>query len=226
MSTSTMTPDASELHGPTSAARGRWTPAPGSVAPATRSGLSLDLPPRLLDDAFGRGRIVRFEDFDFPPALTHEPTRRFLRDVGLPEYAPGFALDLDAPLRPLTEYAADEYPDRRVPPLPAGADLRLCLGGLTGGTHAVLDGPTGRVLAWSGSGRAPRPLEADVAALAFTLWQSTRTAARTVAGLDRTPLPAGDVPQADAAPRRRPRPGRRGTRCAAPGRRRQVDGRP
>ncbi|WP_240118595.1 SUKH-4 family immunity protein [Streptomyces sp. MUM 2J] len=217
-----MTANETELHGPTTAARGPWT-----AAPATRSGLSLDLPPRLLDDAFGRGRIVRFEDLDFPPALTHEPTRRFLRDVGLPEHAPGFELDLDAPLRPLTEYAADEFPGHGGPRLPAGAGSRLRLGTLAAATHAVLDGPTGAVLAWTGSGCAPQPLETDVAAFAFTLWRSTGTAARAVAGIDPMPSPTGDGPQADVAPRRRPRPGRRGTRCAAPGgRRRQPDSRP
>ncbi|MFF9619916.1 SUKH-4 family immunity protein [Streptomyces griseosporeus] len=179
MSTSTMTPVETELHHLTAMAQGVWTPdADWSL---TRSGLSLDLPPRLLEDAFGPGRIVRFEELDLPPALTHEPTRRFLRDVGLPEHAGGFTLDLDAPLRTPGEYAADE--DDRLT-LPRGATGLIRLGCLALDGHAVLDGTTGTLLAWTGGDGALVPLETDVAAFAFTLWQSTRPPVADVTGID------------------------------------------
>lgn len=61
-------------------------------------GLLLDLPQRLLDEEFGPGAIMRFEDVDFPPALVHEPTRRFLRGTGLPEDGLLFQLDTEVPL--------------------------------------------------------------------------------------------------------------------------------
>jgi hypothetical protein len=177
----TMTLTETGPHSLTAMARGVWTPAPLPARPATRSHLSLDLPPRLLDGAFGPGRIVRFEDLDFPPALTHEPTRRFLREVGLPEEAGAFALDLDAPLRTPVEYAADE--DDRCTALPLCAARLIRLGGLTHGTHALLDGTHGTILRWTDSDGALHLLETDIAAFAFTLWQSTRPALEDVPGI-------------------------------------------
>ncbi|MDX6361829.1 MAG: hypothetical protein QOC85_832, partial [Streptomyces sp.] len=38
------------------------------------TGLRLDLPPRLLEEEFGSGEIMRFEEVDFPASLTHEPS--------------------------------------------------------------------------------------------------------------------------------------------------------
>lgn len=78
------------------------------AGPGTTSGLALDLPVRLLDEEYGHGAIVRFEEMDLPGALTHAPTRRFLTSVGLPEQATWFTLDTDAPLRTLAEYCEDE----------------------------------------------------------------------------------------------------------------------
>lgn len=74
-------------------------------------GLVLDLPKRLLDEEFGAGAIMRFEDVDFPPALVHEPTRRFLRETGLPEDGLLFQLDTEVPLPALADYYADQRPD-------------------------------------------------------------------------------------------------------------------
>src|SRR5690606_18181761 len=62
-------------------------PLAPAAGPDTVSGLALDLPPRLLHEAFGRGRLVRFEEVDFPATLTHAPPRRLLRDAGLPAHA-------------------------------------------------------------------------------------------------------------------------------------------
>ncbi|MFE1251751.1 SUKH-4 family immunity protein [Streptomyces sp. NPDC058735] len=131
------------------------------------SGLSLDLPHRLLDQEFGPGKVARFEDVDFPPALTHEPTRRFLREVGLPEEAFVFSLDTDAPLATLTEYRADAGTPAALPPR---ADRLLRLGHLVGDDSLVVDGETGAVLDWSEPDAALHPLNTDVSTLAFTLW--------------------------------------------------------
>ncbi|MGW3988302.1 SUKH-4 family immunity protein [Streptomyces sp. NPDC004830] len=132
-----------------------------------RSGLSLDLPHRLLDQAFGPRRVVRFEDVDLPAALTHEPTRRFLREVGLPEEAHAFSLDTDTPPATPAEYHAD-CPDPACPP--AGAARLIRLGHLPGGHSLLLDGGTGAVLHADGTQSALRPLSTDVSTLAFTLW--------------------------------------------------------
>ncbi|MEU9354478.1 SUKH-4 family immunity protein [Streptomyces griseoloalbus] len=141
------------------------------AGPGTASGLALDLPVRLLDQEFGRGGVVRFEEVDFPATLTHEPTRRFLREAGLPEGGFLFHLDTDLPLRTLAEYYADEHEGE--PPagrLPARADHLIRLGSLVEDTALVVDGTTGAVLSWSGADRVLHPLNTDVSTLAFTLW--------------------------------------------------------
>ncbi|MFI6035706.1 SUKH-4 family immunity protein [Streptomyces sp. NPDC051315] len=136
------------------------------AGPGTRSGLALDLPPRLLDEEFGSRALVRFEDVDFPSALTHEPTRRFLREVGLPEECVWFRLDTDAPLPTLAEHGADD-PDAV---LPDGAAHLIRLGHLVEDTSLVVDATTGAVLTWCGTETILRPLNADISTLAFTLW--------------------------------------------------------
>ncbi|MFF3844793.1 SUKH-4 family immunity protein [Streptomyces sp. NPDC002328] len=121
------------------------------AGPGTRSGLALDLPPRLLDEEFGARAVVRFEDVDLPSTLTHEPTRRFLLEVGLPEECVWFTLDTDAPL-------------------PALTDRLFRLGSLLEDTALVVDGTTGAVFSWSEPDATLRPLNADISTLAFTLW--------------------------------------------------------
>lgn len=134
-------------------------------------GLVLGLPKRLLDEEFGAGGIMRFEDVDFPPALTHEPTRRFLRESGLPEDGFLFQLDTEMPLAALSEYYADEGPDAfSAALLPVAAGSLIRLGHLLEDTSLVLDGTTGAVLAWSEPDLTLRPLNADISTLAFTLW--------------------------------------------------------
>ncbi|NEY32844.1 hypothetical protein GTU99_11675 [Streptomyces sp. PRKS01-65] len=137
----------------------------------TASGLALDLPARLLEREFGRGEVVRFEEVDFPATLRHEPTRRFLRETGLPEHGFPFRQDTEMPLPTLTEYYAYEcpgaFPAER---LPARADHLIRVGRLADGSGVVVDAATGTVLAWHESEAALRPLTSDVSALAGTLW--------------------------------------------------------
>ncbi|MDX3136506.1 SUKH-4 family immunity protein [Streptomyces europaeiscabiei] len=139
--------------------------------PVTHSGLELDLPARLLDEEFGQSAVWRFEDFDFPATLTHEPTRRFLRDMGLPENHGFFQLDTDIPLQTLAEYHANERPGESTPErLPAGAAHLIRLGHFVEGDSLVVDGTTGAILNWSEPESALCPLGADISTLAFTLW--------------------------------------------------------
>ncbi|MFF4211122.1 SUKH-4 family immunity protein [Streptomyces sp. NPDC001796] len=136
------------------------------------TGLALDLPPRLLDEEFGSAAMVRFEDIDFPRTLTHEPTRRFLREVGLPETGYWFEPDTDQPLPTLAEHYADEgVPEDD---LPERADRLIRLGCLLEDTSLLLDGATGAVLCWSEPDATLRPLHADISTLVFTVWLAHR----------------------------------------------------
>lgn len=137
----------------------------------TASGLALDFPARLLEREFGRGEVVRFEEVDLPATLIHEPTRRFLRDTGLPETGFPFRQDTEMPLPTLAEYYAYErpgaFPQDRLPPR---ADHLIRVGGLADGSGVVVDAATGTVLAWREPEATLHPLTADVSALAGTLW--------------------------------------------------------
>ncbi|MEU6356015.1 SUKH-4 family immunity protein [Streptomyces sp. NPDC047072] len=136
------------------------------AGPGTGSGLALDLPPRLLDQEFGRGSVVRFEDIDFPATLTHGPTRRFLSETGLPEDGHLFQTDPDAPLPTLAEIYADD--ESAV--LPPRADRLIVLGHLAGSDTLLVDGETGAVLNWTERDATLHPLNTDISTLAFTLW--------------------------------------------------------
>ncbi|MFR9790936.1 SUKH-4 family immunity protein [Streptomyces sp. MB22_4] len=140
------------------------------AGPGTASGLTLDVPARVLDQEFGHGRVARFEDVDFPATLTHEPTRRFLREAGLPEEAVLFFTDPDAPLPTLREHFTQDHGDYPLAELPAHCDHLIRLGYLVEDTSLVVDGRTGAVLTFSGPDAALCPLNTDVSTLAFTLW--------------------------------------------------------
>ncbi|MEV4044522.1 hypothetical protein RKD32_002810 [Streptomyces sp. SAI-195] len=144
-----------------------------AVSHRAEPGTSPDLPSRFLDREFGRHRVTRFEDIDFPSALVHGSTRRFLRETGLPEDAHPFRLDADdLPLPTLAEYG-EEHPEH---PVPAGAERLVRLGRLADGAHVVVDGTTGAVLTWRTPDGTLHPLVADVSALALTLWALRRAA--------------------------------------------------
>jgi hypothetical protein len=154
--------------------------ATASARGCGQRGLALRIPARLLDQEFGRGRVVRFEDIDFPTTLTHEPTRRFLSETGLPEDGILFEPDTDAPLRTLTEYYADEYGEYdedagRITELPAHADRLIRLGRLSEDDSLVVDGTTGEVSTWSASDATLHPFDEDVSTLTHSLWLLHRT---------------------------------------------------
>lgn len=177
-------------------------------------------------EGLGAGETVRFEPLDFPSTLTHEPTRRFLREVGLPEDGSIFELDTELSLPTLPEYyeyCAEMRPPRpgTQPPsaseLPPHADRLIRLGHLWPDTHLVVDGTTGTVLTWTEPDRTLRPLNADIPTLAFTVWLVHRRE-KLDADYDVTPfrtyLTAATMPPA-AVPPELPRT--RTVGCAAPG---------
>ncbi|MFC4470835.1 SUKH-4 family immunity protein [Streptomyces xiangluensis] len=146
------------------------------------AGLRIDLPARLLDEEFGTGGIMRFEDVDFPATLTHEPTRRFLRETGLPEDGVTFQLEMDVPLQTLAErYAPERTEEVPVPggQLPDAADRLIRLGRLADATDLLVDGTTGELHEWSAPAAGLRPLNADISTLAFTLWLLHRASCPT-----------------------------------------------
>lgn len=152
-----------------------------SAGRRTTSGLALDLPYRLLTREFGRGRVARFEDVDFPPSLTHEPTRRFLRETGLPEDTFPLLADTDGMALPtLAEYYGTQSPD--------GPPAHLVrLGRLPDGADVVVDGRTGAVSTWHPADADPRPLTPDVSTLVFSVWLLHRAAvSEAVAGFEPT----------------------------------------
>ncbi|MET7320411.1 SUKH-4 family immunity protein [Streptomyces sp. NPDC005549] len=153
-----------------------------AVSHRAEPGTAQELPARFLDREFGRHRVTRFEDIDFPGTLVHQPTRRFLRETGLPEDAHPFRLDADdLPLPTLAEYG-EEHPGH---PVPAGAERLVRLGRLADGAHVVVDGTTGAVLTWRTPDGTLHPLVADVSALALTLWALRRAALlEAVAGIE------------------------------------------
>ncbi|CAL9557048.1 hypothetical protein SUDANB145_04541 [Streptomyces sp. enrichment culture] len=143
-----------------------------------------ELPYRFLDREFGRGRVTRFEEVDFPACLTHEPTRRFLCRTGLPEEAFTFRLesDDDMPLPTLAEYYEDE---ECRPALPERADRLVRLGRLADGATVTVDATTGTVLTWYPTTGTLSALAPDLPAFALTLWARHRAARlEAVAGIE------------------------------------------
>ncbi|MFF7365126.1 SUKH-4 family immunity protein [Streptomyces sp. NPDC008125] len=136
-------------------------------------GLRLDLPKGLLEAEFGPEDLVRTEPSALPAGLVHEPTRRFLAEVGLPRTQLMFGLwSEETLLRPLVEVENARDADPVV--LPADADRLFCLGSLVEDMEVVVDGVTG-LLSYRPYGEdALVPINADVSTLAFTLWMFGR----------------------------------------------------
>ncbi|MGW5677403.1 SUKH-4 family immunity protein [Streptomyces sp. NPDC003860] len=127
-------------------------------------GLALELPVGLLEDAFGADEVVRLAEEQLPAALVHEPTRRFLTEVGLPGDGNMFS---GPAAEPLPVVARDREGGG---PLPVDAEHLIVLGGLVHDFEVLLDGRSG-ALSYAQFGSADVvPVNADVSTLAFTLW--------------------------------------------------------
>ncbi|MFD9035196.1 SUKH-4 family immunity protein [Streptomyces sp. NPDC059567] len=145
-------------------------------------GLRLDLPADLLDEEFGPGEVVRVDPANLPTALEHEPTRRFLTEVGLPKDGLMFGLaDEDTLLLPLPEDRARAKQDPRLrhlwngtDALPPDADRLFVVGGLMHDFDVVVDGSTGEVHYLTYDGDTVTPVNADLSTLAFTVWMHSR----------------------------------------------------
>ncbi|MFJ3927605.1 SUKH-4 family immunity protein [Streptomyces sp. NPDC090022] len=131
-------------------------------------GLLLDLPAGLLEEAFGADEVVRLDGSELPDGLRHEPTRRFLTEVGLPEDALMFGLD--GPEDLFTALAEEDG----VAGVGVDPARLFSLGSLVDDIAVYVDGGTGEIYAWYYAEERLRPLNADISTLAFTLWLHDR----------------------------------------------------
>ncbi|MFJ8976182.1 SUKH-4 family immunity protein [Streptomyces sp. NPDC102282] len=154
---------------------------PMTLIAAPGRGLCLDLPPDFIEAEFGPEEVVRTAPADLPDALEHEPTRRFLSEVGLPRH--GLMFWLDEPEDLLKAVTATRAEDRANPDtahlrtagkLPDGSDHLLVIGGLMHDFDVIVDGRTGEVH-YAPMGEATvTPVNVDVSTLAFTVWMHSR----------------------------------------------------
>ncbi|MFI2777993.1 SUKH-4 family immunity protein [Streptomyces sp. ALB3] len=154
---------------------------PMALVAAPGRGLCLDLPPGFMEEEFGAEEVVRIPREDQPEALEHEPTRRFLAEVGLPRH--GLMFWLDEPediLKTMTAARAERQADPALRhldiggDLPEGADHLLLIGGLMHDFDTVVDGRTGLVHYALIDDETVTPVNADVSTLAFTVWMHSR----------------------------------------------------
>ncbi|WP_328394972.1 SUKH-4 family immunity protein [Streptomyces sp. NBC_00390] len=145
-------------------------------------GLRLDLPKGLLDEEFGADEVVRVAPSRLPAALEHEPTRRFLTEVGLPQEALMFWMDEEETLLlslPEDRERSKQNPDHDhlwngTDELPPEAEHLLVLGGLMHDFTVLIDGRTGAVHYAEYDADRVVPVNADISTLAFTVWMHSR----------------------------------------------------
>ncbi len=137
-------------------------------------GLRLDLPEGLLDEEFGPEEMVRIEPSALPAALVHEPTRRFLTEVGLPKVELMFGLWRDEYLLRTLAQAASPTSEGSCRMLPAHAENLVCLGSLVHDFEVVIDGRTGLLSYRLYDDDTTTPVNADISTLAFTMWMFSR----------------------------------------------------
>ncbi|GGT31596.1 hypothetical protein GCM10010271_39430 [Streptomyces kurssanovii] len=131
---------------------------PLSLIARPGQGLLLDLPDGLLDEEFGAEEMVRVEAAELPDALTHEPTRRFLTEVGLPKVELMFGLWGEEDLLQTLD----------------GTDRLISLGSLVHDFEVVIDGRTGLLSYHEYGADTTTPVNADISTLAFTVWMYSR----------------------------------------------------
>ncbi|MFH9349497.1 SUKH-4 family immunity protein [Kitasatospora sp. NPDC017646] len=157
-------------------ARGAEAGGPGEQAYAVSAALVEDLA-----TLKGEGSVRRFEEAELPASVSHGPTRRLLREIGLP-VSDRCVLDVDAgePLRTL----AEEYPENfdaegededELSTRPQQGGF-LVVGGWMYDFVVLLDGATGRVELpdfWD-DGEPAAYLHRDLSALLYVLWTFER----------------------------------------------------
>ncbi|GLW65251.1 hypothetical protein Arub01_34950 [Actinomadura rubrobrunea] len=128
-----------------------------------------------LAGVFGEDGVWRQAEAELPDGLSHEETRRFLAEVGLPKSLKRGYLSLDESaltgefetLSELYESVGEE--EGWTWERPPNADRWYVLGGFFGGEVAV-DGETGKVWFVPDWDEAPTPLHSGVDALAYYMY--------------------------------------------------------
>lgn len=136
-------------------------------------GLAVRITPAMLDLVY-ENEFSGYDERQLPAAITHEPTRRFLLDVGLID---AWAyLDMrsdDKPLVTLAELIAERRADwDDEPEPPADAEHLVVLGYVSEDGDLLVDGRTGVIRRWYTGGDEPAmdTLNTDLSTLAFTMW--------------------------------------------------------
>ncbi|QFG22481.1 hypothetical protein F7P10_16470 [Actinomadura sp. WMMB 499] len=157
-----------------------------------------------LIETFGTEQVRRFPEATLPAGLTHQPTRTFLAETGLPtELRSGFLSTEDPAdeswMQPLPELYQEMSTGRRGKwkwPLPEGAEHCYVLGRFEGGS-IILDGSTGELRFIPDWNEPPSPLHSDVNALAYFMYLIEVN--RDVYAHERVESEIGDDPDAQAA---------------------------
>nr|WP_272923884.1 SUKH-4 family immunity protein [Streptomyces sp. SID3343] len=143
-------------------------------------GLAVRITPAMLD-------LVYENDFGglpeevLPAALVHEPTRRFLLEIGLIDAWAYLDMRNDRdPLPTLAELIAErtaEWEDE--PEAPDDAEHLIVLAYIMEDGDLVVDGRTGLLLRWDYNDAELIPYNTDLSTLAFTMWVVGRARQQT-----------------------------------------------
>ncbi|MEK8144198.1 SUKH-4 family immunity protein [Streptomyces sp. M10(2022)] len=114
-----------------------------------------------------------------PDALTHGPTRRFLRETGVIDAWAYLEMSgHEEPLPTLAEATARRIEEgEELPGPPPDAEHLIVLGYVLEDTDLVVDGRTGLVLLWYQYEAELTPCNTDLSTLAFTMWAVARAQA-------------------------------------------------
>ncbi|MGC0419327.1 SUKH-4 family immunity protein [Embleya sp. AB8] len=136
-------------------------------------GLAVRITPAMLDLVY-EDEFSGYAERQLPAAITHEPTRRFLLDIGLIDAWAYLDMRSDGkPLPTLAELAAERRADwDDAPAPPPDAEHLVVLGYVSEDGDLLVDGRTGVVRRWYTGGDEPvtDTLNTDLSTLAFTMW--------------------------------------------------------
>jgi hypothetical protein len=153
----------------------------GHRVPGSRRGLIAPGPTGVaeqLRESFA-GRLVRYPEAVLPAGISHEPTRRFLAEVGLPRWLIDPELPDEAPLPTVAEAelrdAAEDGDEEECGDLGHGSADLYVLGWLESQSFLCLDGRTGELYRLSEYGALPDLVSSSAQAAAGVcdrLWRS------------------------------------------------------
>jgi hypothetical protein len=143
-------------------------------------GLAVRITPAMLDLVY-ENDFGGLPDELLPAALVHEPTRRFLREIGLIDAWAYLDMRNDRdPLPTLAELIAErtaEWEDE--PEAPDDAEHLVVLGYIMEDGDLVVDGRSGLLLRWDYNDAELIPYNTDLSTLAFTMWVVGRARQQT-----------------------------------------------